>query len=181
MDNIFIFIPDKTMSPVVKRYSARMGVLGWTGREMLVLSDERNLQGNMDKLVALKVNFTMADILGINLGASLQIKQRLKSDGIQVFTVDTRGLPWSTMEEASEEVMMNRWRVGSSVFHDDVAIEIIRMVEESQESYELQVHKTKIRNNYKLISKTNKNPLQEGLGEFVDASSQMEDDVFSLV
>ena len=76
---------------------------------------------------------------------------------------------------------MNRWRVGSSVFHDDVAIEIIRMVEESQESYELQVHKTKIRNNYKLISKTDKNPLQEGLGELVDGSSQLEDDVFSLV
>ena len=133
------------MSPVLKRYSARMGVLGWTGREMLVLSDEVNLQENMDKLLALKVNFTTVDILGMNLGASLHIKQRMKSDGIQVFTVDTRGLPWSTMEEASEEVMMNRWRVGSSVFHDDVAIEIIRMVEESQESYELQVHKTRIK------------------------------------
>ena len=74
------------MNPVMKRYSARMGVLGWTGKEMMVLSDERNLQENMDKLVALKENFTMADILGINLGASLQIRQRLKSNGIQVFT-----------------------------------------------------------------------------------------------
>ena len=113
----------------------------------MVLSDERYLQENMDKLVALKENFTMADILGRNLGASLQIRQRLKSNGIQVFTVDTRGLPWSTLEEASEEVVMNRWRVGSSVFHDDVAMEIVRMVEESLESYELQVHNTKIKIN----------------------------------
>ena len=133
------------MSPVLKRYSARMGVLGWTGREMLVLSDEVNLQENMDKLLALKVNFTTVDILSMNLGASLHIKQRSKSDGSQVFTVDTRGLPWTTLEEASEEVMMNRWRVGSSIFHDDVAIEIMRMVEESQESYELQVHKIEVK------------------------------------
>ena len=85
------------MKPVMTRYSARMGVLKWTGKEMMVLSEESNLQESLDKLILLKEDFTRVDILVINLGASLEIRQRLKSNGMQVFTVDTRGSSWSTM------------------------------------------------------------------------------------
>ena len=85
------------MNPFMTRYSARMGVLEWTGKEMMVLSEESNLQESLDKLILLKEDFTRVDILVINLGASLEIRQRLKSNGMQVFTVDTRGSSWSTM------------------------------------------------------------------------------------
>ena len=39
---------------------------------------------------------------------------------------------------------MNRWKIGSSSIHDDVALEIVRLVEESLEDYELQVQNIKV-------------------------------------
>lgn len=134
------------MMPIITKYSTRMGVLKWSGKEMMVLTEENKLQGSLDKLVLLLEDFTVVDILVINLGASLEIRQRLSSSGVQVFTVDIRPRPWSTLEEASEEVSMNKWKIGSSSFHDDFALEVVKLVEESLEDYVLQVQNIKISN-----------------------------------
>ena len=127
------------MLPVTTKYSSRVGMLKWWGKEMMVLTEENKIQESLDKLVKLQEDFTILDILVINLGDSIEIKQRMNSSGIQVFTVDIRPRPWATLKEASEEVLMNKWKTGSASFHDELALEVVRMWEESKESYELQV------------------------------------------
>ena len=128
------------MCPAVTRYSARLGVVKWDRSEILVLAEEPLLPEVLDKLKQMKENFSLLDILILNLGSSLEIRQRLKSDGNRVFTVDTRGKSWSTLEEAREEVWANHWRLGSSAIHDEVGLEIMRMLEEGLESYDFQVN-----------------------------------------
>ena len=127
------------MDPVLTKFSARLGMIEWMGKEMLVISEETHLQESLDKLVKLKNDFTVVDILMLGLSEGLEIRQRLKSDGVEVYTVDIRKTSWSTMEEALEEVAMNKWRIGSVAVHDEVAMGIMQSVEEGLEYYELQV------------------------------------------
>ena len=119
--------------------SARMAVLDWPGKEMLVVADEESLQGSLCKLGKLESDFSVIDILMLNLSETLGIRLRQKANGVQVFTVDLRRSTWSTMEEAMEEVLMNKWRIGSAIVHDEVALEVVQAVEEGLECYELQV------------------------------------------
>ena len=116
-------------------------MIEWTGKEMLVISEETHLQESLDKLVRLKSDFTVIDILMLGLSEGLEIRQRLKSDGVEVYTVDIRKTSWSTMEEALEEVAMNKWKNGSVAMQDEIALGIMQSVEEGLEYYELQVLK----------------------------------------
>ena len=116
-----------------------MGVIEWPGKEMLVVVDDGCLQESLWKLGELESDFTVISILMLNLSETLEIKQRLKSNGVQVFTVDLRRSAWTTLDEAMEEVLMNKWRLGSAVAHDNIAFDIVQAVEEGLEDYDLQV------------------------------------------
>ena len=127
------------MDSSITTCSSRMGVIEWPGKEMLVVVDEGCLQESLWKLGELESDFTVIDILMLNLSDTLEVKQRLKSNGVQVFTVDLRRSAWTTLDEAMEEVLMNKWRLGSAVAHDNIAFDIVQAVEEGLEDYDLQV------------------------------------------
>ena len=128
------------MCPTVTLYSARLGEIKWEGNEVLVLAEEKGLKEVMDKLKQLRQDFSILDILVLNLGSNLEIRQRLKSNGCRSYTVDTRKTSWSTMQEAGEEVLMNKWRLGSSTIHDELGLEVMKMLEEGQELFDFQVN-----------------------------------------
>ena len=128
------------MCPTLTMYSARMGEIKWEGKEVLVLAEEASLKEVMGKLKQMRQDFSILDILILNLSSNLEIRQRLKSNGCRIYTVDTRGSSWSTMQEAGEEVLMNKWRVGSSTIHDELGLEVMKMLEEGQEFYDFQVN-----------------------------------------
>ena len=50
------------------------------------------------------------------------------------------------MQEAKEEVLFNKYRIGSAIVHDVVAGEVVQAVEEGLECYELQVTQLKLWN-----------------------------------
>ena len=127
------------MEPTITKCSATMALLDWPGVEMLVVAEEECLQDCLSKLAKLERDLNVTSILMLNLNEVLEIKQREKSDGTKVITVDLRKSPWSTMEQAMEEVVMNRWRLGSSIYHDEFALEVIQAVEEGLLHHELQV------------------------------------------
>ena len=129
-----------TMCPTVTLYSTRLGEIKWEGKEVLVLAEEKGLKEVMDKLKQLRQDFSILDILVLNLGSNLEIRQRLKSNGCRSYTVDTRRTSWSTMQEAGEEVLMNKWRLGSSTIHDELGLEVMKMLEEGQELLDFQVN-----------------------------------------
>ena len=60
------------MLPVTTKYSSRVGMLKWWGKEMMVLTEENKIQESLDKLVKLQEDFTILDILVINLGDSMR-------------------------------------------------------------------------------------------------------------
>ena len=128
------------MCPTMTLYSARLGEIKWEGKEVLVLAEEASLQEVMGKLKQMRQDFSILDILILNLGSNLEIRQRLKSNGCRSYTVDTRKSSWSSMQEAGEEVLMNKWRVGSSTIHDELGLEVMKMLEEGQEFYDFQVN-----------------------------------------
>ena len=127
------------MEPTITKCSATMALLDWPGIEMLVVTEEECLQESLSKLVKLESDFDVTSILMLNLNEVLEIKQREKSDGAKVITVDLRKSAWSTMEQAMEEVVMNKWRLGSSIIHDEFALEVIQAVDEGLLYHELQV------------------------------------------
>ena len=127
------------MWPYVFECSARMAVLDWPGKEMVIVTDEGYLQESLCKLGKLDKSFGVIEVLMLNLSETLEIGQRQKANGAQVYTVDLRTSPWSTMQEAREEVLFNKCRIGSAIVHDVVAGEVVQAVEEGLECYELQV------------------------------------------
>ena len=116
-----------------------MAILDWPGKEMVIVTDEGYLQESLCKLGKLDKSFGMIEVLMLNLSETLEIRQRLKANGAQVYTVDLRTSAWSTMQEAKEEVLFNKYRIGSAIMHDVVAGEVVQAVEEGLECYELQV------------------------------------------
>ena len=116
-----------------------MGIIEWPEKEMLVVVDDGCLQESLCKLGELESDFTVINILMLNLSESLEVRQRSKLNGVQVITVDLRRSAWTTMDEAMEEVLMNKWRLGSAVAHDNLALEIVQAVEEGLEYYDLKV------------------------------------------
>ena len=127
------------MEPSITTCSSRMGIIEWPEKEMLVVVDDGCLQESLCKLGELESDFTVINILMLNLSESLEVRQRSKSNGAQVITVDLRRSAWNTMDEAMEEVLMNKWRLGSAVAHDNLALEIVQAVEEGLEYYDLKV------------------------------------------
>ena len=127
------------MWPYIFECSARMAVLDWPGKEMVIVTDEGYLQESLCKLGELDESFGVIEVLMLNLSETLEIRQRQKANGAQVYTVDLRTSPWSTMQEAREEVLFNKCRIGSAIVHDVVAGEVVQAVEEGLECYELQV------------------------------------------
>ena len=127
------------MWPYIFECSARMAVLDWPGKEMVIVTDEGDLQESLCKLGELDESFGVIEVLMLNLSETLEIRQRQKANGAQVYTVDSRTSPWSTMQEAREEVLFNKCRIGSAIVHDVVAGVVVQAVEEGLECYELQV------------------------------------------
>ena len=127
------------MWPYIFECSARMAVLDWPGKEMVIVTDEGYLQESLCKLGELDESFGVIEVLMLNLSETLEIRQRQKANGAQVYTVDLRTSPWSTMQEAREEVLFNKCRIGSAIVHNVVAGEVVQAVEEGLECYELQV------------------------------------------
>ena len=132
------------MWPYVFECSARMAVLDWPGKEMVIVTDEGYLRESLCKLGELDKSFGVIEVLMLNLSETLEIRQRQKANGVQVYTVDLRTSPWSTMQEAKEEVLFNKYRIGSAIVHDVVAGEVVQAVEEGLECYELQVTQLKL-------------------------------------
>ena len=121
-----------------------MAVLDWPGKEMIIVTDEGCLQESLCKLGGLDIGFSVIEVLMLNLSETLEIRLRQKANGVIVYTVDLRKSAWSTMEEAREEVLFNKCRIGSAIVHDEVAWEVVQAVEEGLECYELQVRELKL-------------------------------------
>ena len=128
-----------------------MAMLDWPGKEMLIVTDEGYLQESLCKLKQLDNSFSVIEVLMLNLGDTLEIRQRQKANGALAYTVDLRRSAWSTMEEAMEEVLFNKCRIGSAILHDVVAGEVVQAVEEGLECYELQVRELKLWNKLNFI------------------------------
>ena len=127
------------MWPFVFKCSDRMAVLDWPGKELVIITEEGYLKESLGKLGELDESFGVIEVLMLNLSESLEIRQRQKANGTQAYTVDLRKSAWSTLQEAREEVLFNRCKIGSAIVHDVVAGEVVQAVEEGLECWELQV------------------------------------------